>query len=139
MRRFARCIATLALPAAVLACGEPARGDEHVLRERQKFEVRLLSWAPLASGRVAVDVEISVAGRSDLDQLTVEVQQVDGEQSLMRVDPATLDVSGMDYDAKRLATLEVDGAGEGVQAVAVVLENLPDAARRAAWPEFQEP
>ena len=126
----------LMLAAGLVSCEEEVSPTDRVLLERQKFEVKLISWAPLPEARVALDLEILVKGRSELEKLTVSVQQVDASQEVLRTDPMTLDVAGMDYDDRRLATIHVPSAGEAVDAVAVLLENIPGEAARASYPEF---
>ena len=46
-----------------------------------------------------------------------------------------LAVDGMGFDGRKSLTVTVDAA-QGVQAVAVVLENVPDAQRRSEYPEL---
>ena len=131
-----RFLASLCIPVLVAACGGEISPTDQVLLERQKFEVELVSWAPLPDGQVALDLQITVRGKSELERLTVAVHQVDDSQEVLRIDPATLDVAGMDYDDRRLATVHVPSAGEALAAVAVLLENVPEEVRRASYPEF---
>jgi hypothetical protein len=133
-------LAALAVLAPVLGgCGQGASVAERVARERLRFEVELISWAPLPDGQVALDLQVAVAGRSDLKRLTVEVRQVDASQQILRADPVSLDVAGMDFDARRRVTVQVPSAGDAVAAVAVVLEAEPGESARGSYPEFQPP
>lgn len=117
-------------------CGEELSPSDRVLLERQKFEVEILSWAPLPDGQIALDLKVAVKGKSDLDQLTVEVRQVDDEENVLRAEPVTLDVAGMGWDDARAVTVRVAGAGPQVRAVAVFRENVPDESKRGSYPEF---
>ena len=120
------------------ACGEEISPADRVLLERQKFEVTMLSWAPLPDGRIALDLQIGVHGRSELEGLTVTVQQVNAAQEMIREDLLTLDVAGMGFDDQRLVTAQVPSAGEELDALAVLLENVPGEEKRAAYPEFRD-
>ncbi len=120
------------------ACGEDVSPADRVLLERQKFEVKMLSWAPLPDGRIALDLQIDVRGRSVLEGLTVSVQQVNSAQEMIREDALTLDVAGMGFDEHRLVTEHVPSAGEELDALAVLLENVPGEEKQAAYPEFRD-
>ena len=120
----------------LLACPEPLSPHERILVERQKFSVQLISWAPVSIDRLALDLQVEVRGRSDLDQVTVEVRQVGADDQVLRADLLSLDVGGMGFDDRRPLTVEVPSAGEGVRAVGVVLEVDPDESTRGAYPEF---
>lgn len=116
-------------------CGTSLSPQDQVLLERQKFSVELVSWAPMAGGQLAIDLIVAVRGKSDLRQLTVQIRQVGAEEEELTLDLVPLAVDGMGFDGRRSATVMVDAAPE-VQAVAVVLENEPDADRRSDYPEF---
>jgi hypothetical protein len=118
-----------------MGCGDGPSPAERILLERQKFSVELLSWAPVGEGRLALDLQVHVMGRSDLGTLTVEVHQVGPAEEVVRIDRVPLDVAGMEFDDQRTVTTSVD-AGEGVAAVAVVLVNVPAEEDRSAYPEF---
>jgi len=118
------------------ACGGDIAPAERVLIERQKFEVELISWAPLPDGQLVLDLQIDVQGRSDLEWLTVEVRQVGVNQELLRADPVPLDIAGMEFDGRRTVTMQLSSAGEAVSAVAVLREEIPAESKREDYREF---
>jgi hypothetical protein len=56
-------------------------------------------------------------------------------EKALRVDLVTLEVAGMGFDGRSSSTASVP-ADPGVEAVAVFLQTVPEAARRADYPEF---
>jgi hypothetical protein len=139
MRLSARTLFPISIAFSLLAafgCGDGPSPADRVLLERQKFSVELLSWAPVGEeGQLALDLQVHVAGKSDLETLTVEVRQVGPAEDVVRVDRVPLEVAGMEFDDQRTVTTSVP-LGEGVAAVAVVLENVPAEDSRSAYPEF---
>ncbi|MGD8374562.1 MAG: hypothetical protein PVF68_00365 [Acidobacteriota bacterium] len=119
-----------------LSCGPDVAPGDRTLIERQRFEVQLRSWAPQPDGRIALDLDVRVTGQSTLQYLTVRVQQVDAQQRILRDDPLPLDVSGMGFDDERAITTHVPSAGDALDALAVVLENVPPVESRGDYPEF---
>ena len=116
-------------------CGAELSSQDRGLQERQKFSVELVSWAPVADGQLALDLIVNVHGKSDLQRLTVQVRQVGGGEDELQLDLVPLAVDGMGFDGRKSVTIKVDAA-QGVQALAVVLENEPDAGRRSEYPEL---
>ena len=116
-------------------CGDQANPLERALIARQKFTVELVSWAPVANGRLALDVTVLVEGQSDLHRLTVLIRQVGPEQEELQADLVPVDVEGMGFDGRKSVTLSVPAAA-GVQAVAVLVESPPDPEQRSRYPEL---
>ncbi len=116
-------------------CGAGLSPQDRVLLERQKFSVELVSWAPVAEGQLVLDLIVNVHGKSDLQLLTVQVRQVGEGEAELQLDLVPLAVDGMGFDGRKSVTLKV-AAAQGVQAVAAVLENEPNAARRSEYPEL---
>ncbi len=116
-------------------CDAGLSPQDRALLERQKFSVELVSWAPVAEGQLVLDLIGNVHGKSDLQLLTVQVRQVGGGEDELQLDLVPLAVDGMGFDGRKSVTVTVDAA-QGVQAVAVVLENEPDAGRRSEYPEL---
>lgn len=116
-------------------CGDAISLQDQVLLERQKFSVELTSWAELAGGQLVLDLTVDVRGKSELRELTVQIRQVGAEEDELQVSLVPVAVDGMGFDGRKLVTITLDAA-QGVQAVAVVLENVPDAGRRTHYPEF---
>ena len=65
------------------------------------------------------------------------VSQVGAAEEELQLDLVPLDVGGMGFDGRKSLTLSV-AAAEGVQALAVLLENVPDAGRQADYPELAD-
>jgi hypothetical protein len=116
-------------------CGAELSQRDQALLERQKFSVDLVSWAPLADGRLALDLTVNLRGKSDLRLLTLQVRQVGAGEDELQVDLVPVAVDGMGFDGRKSLTVTV-AAAQGVQAVAIVLENVPDAGRRSEYPEL---
>jgi len=117
------------------ACGDALSPQDRILLERQKFSVELTSWAPLEGGTLVLDLAVNLSGKSELRQLTVQIRQVGAEEDELQLNLVPLAVDGMGFDGRKSLTITLDAA-QGVQAVAVVLENEPDAGRRSQYPEF---
>jgi hypothetical protein len=126
-------VTLLCLPSA--GCGEQVSPEERALLERQKFSVELVSWAPVGEEQLALDLSVTVEGKSDLQQLTVVIRQVGAEQEELQSDLVPLDVAGMGFDDLKPVTVSVK-AVEGVAAVGVLLESIPDPAERSRYPEL---
>jgi len=113
--------ASLLLAVCLAGCG-PSDPREHVLEERARWNVTLLSWAQGQDGTLTLNARVSGPVNSDLERLTVRLLLQDAAGNPVDQEWRTLDLSGIKRGGPedimlRLAPREVDVEGIGIDTV----------------------
>ena len=90
-----RAVPVFLLVLAFLAGCAPADPRQRILAERADWRVDVLSWAMAEGGKMTVSVRVSGPVQSELEQLTVRLDMLDGQDQQVGSVWRTLDLSGV--------------------------------------------
>lgn len=135
-----RLVLPLALLALGLACGPPSGGElvQQVIEQRNRYEARLNSWIVREDAPepyLYLQVNVINDSQEALQTLTVMVEQLDGDNELLRQDRVPIDVSDLTPGLAESMSVEVRPAHAQVEGIRLSVEADPP---EAAWGEFPE-
>ncbi len=137
-----RALVTALLVAAVVACSPPSAEDlvAGVITTRNNFEVNLASWidrdVDTPQPWLYLDVAVVKNTEDTLARLTVLVNQLDVDGTVVAEQRVTIDVSDMEMrGVSKNYGLEVRPMVAGVEGVTLVIEPNP---ARETWDQFPD-
>lgn len=135
-------LATAAL-VVVAACGMRESSEQRVTRLRQQYEVKPTGYQPRTGpngeAEVALDVLVLNKGKESLKELTLMLEVVGPDGKVMVRKPVTFDVADLVPGVtSQVSAIVPDVELHEGDKVLLELESSPDAAERAAYPEYRE-
>jgi hypothetical protein len=134
----------VAVVALAAACGVRETAEQRVTRIRQQYDVKPTGFQPRTGAdgepELAVDVLVLNRGKESLKTLTLVLDVVGSDGKTIVRKPVSFDVGDLVPGVTSQVSAIVPGVAlkEGDQ-VMLELESAPDAAERAAYPEYRAP
>jgi len=133
-----RLILCLLVPALIVACA-PSDPKLEAQKQRSRWTVQLLSWAPVEGEAQSINVGLRVSGppNSPLEQLTYRISLLDAANETLIEDWRTIDLSTVERGGPKDIRLRLDTQGHAVEGLAVDLLLQPTPEEERKIPELQ--
>ena len=110
-----------------------------VQKQRARWTVQLLSWAPVEGDSESINVSLRVSGppNSPLKQLTYRIDMLDAANETIAEDWRTLDLSTIERGGPKDIRLRLDTQGHPIEGLALDLLLHPTPEEERKVPELQ--
>ena len=105
---------------AFISCEEESPLNK-VLRQREKFQVEVLSWAIVENQTIIANVRLKGPMRSSLEYITIRFDQYDGSKNLVKKDWIPFDLSELKALGSKDYTLSIECGSTSVSHLAALV------------------
>ena len=133
-----RFLAVLLILIPILGACRPGDPRADALRQRSRFTVELLSWAPRDDGTMSFTVRVSGPPSTSLNSLTFRIAQVDANGDELSSEWRTIDLADVPRGAPKELFYSIDSAGDSVDGLAASIVLNPSDEQIAEIPELRD-